>query len=565
MNVEPWAEFPGPPPPEPPGGEAIAASAEPAYLAFAEESARWCLRRLHQVPLAERRYTAKSGAFDLVTDLDRDVERHVRESIHARFPAHAVVGEEFGRSGQLDAELTWYLDPIDGTTNFAHGLPWASFSLGLADRQGPLVGVVCDLDRGEVFTAVRGGGAWLDGRSIRCADATDVAGQVVLTEWVGNRSWRGMPAMVDRLAGLGATSRIMGSSALALAHVAAGRAAVAVLGAYHPWDVMAGVLVACESGAQLLSRRGPALAPPGDGLLVACPGVALQASQAWLAFSGTNPVDMNSVDEKQEQRALAFPPMVLPESGAPQGRPPDQVLRITHRSLETADRPLDAVIEAQQSGAHLVEADIRVTADGQLVCWHDAELRQPNGDTAWIAELTMAEMSPLAIRPLGLSTVLAELRRAGLGLYADIKALDRPAVEALTVALDEHGLRHRTVLASSRTDLVIMCREVAPDVPRAILFASHDEDPVELGRATGATFVHPCWERFSAPQTLLTEAWLARVRRHGFGVVCWHEERREVVHALYRAGVDAICSDDPALLQQVARDYAAECWAPSLG
>lgn len=262
---------------------------------------------------------------------------------------------------------------------------------------------------------------------------------------------------------------------------------------------------------------------------------------------------------------MTFPPIVLPEPRSPQGRRPDQVLRITHRSLETASRPLDAVVEAQQSGAHLVEVDIRVTADGQLVCWHDAELRQPNGDTSWIAELSIAEMSRLPTRPQELSTVLAELRRVGLGLYADIKAIDRTAVKALNFALDEHGLRHRCVLASSRTDLVIMCREVAPDVPRAILFAAHDEDPVELGTATGATFVHPCWERFSAPHTLLTEAWLARVRRHGFGVVCWHEERREVVHALYRAGVDAICSDDPALLQQVARDYAAECWAPSLG
>lgn len=550
-----WDEPGGNRPSDRPGADAQAATADQAYLEFAEESARWCLRRVRQVPPAERRYTTKSGAADLVTDLDRSIERHVRDSIHARFPAHAVVGEEYGRTGEPDAELTWFLDPVDGTTNFAHGLPWASFSLGLADGHGPRVSVVGDLDRGEVFTAVRGRGAWLDGRSIRCADATDVAGQVVLTEWAGNRSWNGMRAMIDRLAELGATSRIMGSSALALAHVAAGRAAAAVLGAYHPWDVMAGVLVARESGAQLLSRQGPASAPPADGLLVACPGVALQASQAWRACNGTNPADEAAAAERQGRPVPAFPPMLRPEPGSARGRPADQVLRITHRSLESASRPLDALAEARRSGAHLVEADIRVTADGQLVCWHDAELRQPNGDTPWIAELSAAQMSRLPVHPLELFAVLAELRRLGLGLYADIKALDRRAARALARALDEYGLRHRTVLASSRTDLVIMCRELAPDVPRAILFAAHDEDPVELGTATGATFVHPCWERFPAPHTLLTEAWLDRVRRHGFGVVCWHEERPEVVRALYRAGVDGICSDDPDLLREVAREF----------
>lgn len=245
----------------------------------------------------------------------------------------------------------------------------------------------------------------------------------------------------------------------------------------------------------------------------------------------------------------SFPPVVLPTAEA---RTPGQVLRITHRSLETAPRPQDAVQEASRTGAHLMEADIRVTADGQLVVWHDAELRRPSGETAWISELTMADLSELDVRPLELAPVLNQLAEAGLGLYADIKALDRPAVEALVAALDEHGLRERTVLASSRTDLVILCAEVAPDMPRAILFGAHDEDPVELGRATGATFVHPCWERFAQPDQLLTDDWLARVRAHGFGVICWHEERPEVVRALYRLGVDGICSDEPELLRRTA-------------
>ena len=79
----------------------------------------------------------KTSLADWVTETDLAVERHVRAAVLERFPAHRVVGEEFGESGSEEPAATWYVDPVDGTTNFVHALPWSSFSLCVADEEGP--------------------------------------------------------------------------------------------------------------------------------------------------------------------------------------------------------------------------------------------------------------------------------------------------------------------------------------------------------------------------------------------------------------------------------------------
>ncbi|HKF31448.1 MAG TPA: inositol monophosphatase [Jatrophihabitantaceae bacterium] len=251
------------------------------WLALAEELARWAIE--HVGPARRHAVDTKTGPADLVTDADREIERHVRDTVLRRFPEHRVVGEEFG--GTSDGRPTWYVDPIDGTTNFARGIPWFSFSVGIV-ADGRLVGgVVADLARGEVVSARAGHGATADGAPVRCADVTGLAGEVVLTEWSRSRPWPGMIAMLARLVQHDCTTRIMGSSALSLATVASGRAAAAVLGRYNSWDVLGGIAAAREAGAVVLSRHGPidAALPPTDGLLVAAPGVAGAVRRAWLA------------------------------------------------------------------------------------------------------------------------------------------------------------------------------------------------------------------------------------------------------------------------------------------
>ena len=220
---------------------------------------------------------AKAHAADLVTDVDLAVERAVRERLGAAFPDHSLVGEELG--GTDTGGAVWWCDPVDGTTNLAAGLPWTSFSLALSVGRRPVVGVVADPWRGEVFAAAEGRGASVHraGRpaaALRASAAGALGGQVVLTEWAAHEPWPGMAELLDALSGAACTSRVMGSGALALASVGAGRAAAAVIGAFQPIDHLAGVLIAAEAGAVVRDASGAQTRWPGAGpFRVAAPGV----------------------------------------------------------------------------------------------------------------------------------------------------------------------------------------------------------------------------------------------------------------------------------------------------
>ncbi len=166
------------------------------------------------------------------------------------------------------------------------GCGFCSFSLALADAAGLALGVVADVWRNEVFSAVRGQGARCGSAAARCDPVTSLQGALVLTELAGTVAWGGMTETVRALGRQGCATRILGSSALALANVGAGRAAAVVLGGAHPIDVAAGALIARESGAvvrvaahidQVLVRpddvAGPDELGPGPALVAAAPGV----------------------------------------------------------------------------------------------------------------------------------------------------------------------------------------------------------------------------------------------------------------------------------------------------
>lgn len=239
-------------------------------------------------------------------------------------------------------------------------------------------------------------------------------------------------------------------------------------------------------------------------------------------------------------------------------RAPGDVLRISHRgrtSVSDVASEGDRRINIQRiadTGAHLVELDLRATRDGQLVIHHDAEF-VANGRSTAVAANDLADL--LRLLPGGLPTVaeiFAAARQAGLGIYADIKSLSPSDIGRLARLIVSEGMADRIVLASDSTEIVAMCGDLVPDIPRSVLFRSVDEDPIGLAERTSANFVHPCWEDDARPDRHLTQAWLARVRERGLGVICWHEERPEVMSALLRLGVDGICTDEPALLTRLA-------------
>lgn len=259
--------------------------------ALAISLARYAMARIAgQRPGPEERSTKRHDA-DWVTVVDVEVERHVRGALRAAFPDHGLTGEELGRSeGRSHGAPVWYIDPVDGTTNFVHGLPWSSFTIALADDEGLVVGVVADPYRRELFSAVRGQGARLNGAPLTAAGAAattggGLTGGLVLTEQAGVECWPGMSEMLAALSARKCVTRIMGSSALALASLAAGRSSGVVLGGFDPIDVGAGVMIARESGAEVLAGpSAPAVlgarrALDRDLLVAAPPGLCAEVAR----------------------------------------------------------------------------------------------------------------------------------------------------------------------------------------------------------------------------------------------------------------------------------------------
>lgn len=269
--------FPAPIPPTfVPHGDTDAVTARATELAL--NLASWAVVRTRQSKASM--ISTKSNAADYVTDIDLSVEQWVRSSVLSAFPTHGFIGEEFGHTDP--APYTWYCDPIDGTTNFSTGLPWHSFSLAMCGPDGPVVGVVADPATGEVFHAVRGCGAFLNGKPIRVSRKSGLDGSVVLTEWLACTPWDGMFQTLEELGSRYVTCRIMGSSTLSVTGLAAGRGQATIIGLFGPIDLLAAVLICKEAGLDLRDDQGEAtMFPKSGGLLVANPGIADEVFSIW--------------------------------------------------------------------------------------------------------------------------------------------------------------------------------------------------------------------------------------------------------------------------------------------
>jgi myo-inositol-1(or 4)-monophosphatase len=226
-----------------------------SYLEVAEEIARETGALL--AGYFERRVGFNlKGEFDLVTEADLASEKLVMERLRARFPAHGIVAEESGGS-QGASEYCWYVDPLDGTTNFAHGFPMFCVSMGL-ERAGELIaGVIFDPLREEMFTAERGGGACLNHRRIHVSQASRLADSLVATGFPSRKRHRDINVhFFHQVAMVTHGVRRAGSAALDLAYVASGRLDAFWEFGLNPWDVAAGVLMVTEAGGSRTDMRG---------------------------------------------------------------------------------------------------------------------------------------------------------------------------------------------------------------------------------------------------------------------------------------------------------------------
>lgn len=198
----------------------------------------------------------KTSWSDLVTEVDKAVEQTVSQALRSRFPDHGFVGEEGG--GSWDREFTWVLDPLDGTTNFAHTLPNFVCSLACYRGQEALVAAIFDPNRDELFVARRGGGAFLNGEPVR----VDAAGQLRESLIGTNLMWDVREDRFHNLPGLQELGRnvrgirSLGAAALELAYVACGRLSGFVQYRLAPWDFGAGVLMVTEAGGTVSTIDG---------------------------------------------------------------------------------------------------------------------------------------------------------------------------------------------------------------------------------------------------------------------------------------------------------------------
>ncbi len=197
------------------------------------------------------------GDVDLVTVADRASEKLIVERLQARWPEHGVVGEE-GTRTETDAEYRWYVDPLDGTTNFAHGYPVFCVSIALVRRDGQLeVGVLYDPTRDEMFSAERGQHATLNGKKLQVSRTKTLAESLLGTGFPSHKRHKNPNIhFYHQLTLRSHGVRRAGSAALDLANVASGRYDGYWEFNLNPWDTAAGVLIVQEAGGTVTRFDG---------------------------------------------------------------------------------------------------------------------------------------------------------------------------------------------------------------------------------------------------------------------------------------------------------------------
>lgn len=202
---------------------------------------------------------AHKGTIDLVTEADTAVEKMFRRLVGERFPDHAILAEEFGQDEQTKgASHCWLFDPLDGTTNYAHGLPVFCASLALEIDGRIELGVIYDPTRKELFVAERGGGAFLNGRPIRVSDADSLVESMLVTGFpydVHTRAPELVGLFSDFISKARAVRRL-GSAALDLCSIASGRMDGFWEQDLKPWDVAAGAIIVEEAGGKITDYAG---------------------------------------------------------------------------------------------------------------------------------------------------------------------------------------------------------------------------------------------------------------------------------------------------------------------
>ncbi|KAJ0434576.1 putative phosphoric monoester hydrolase [Helianthus annuus] len=211
----------------------------------------------------QTKHVEHKGSVDLVTETDKACEDLIFNHLKQHFPSHKFVGEETTAAdgvSELTNEPTWIIDPIDGTINFVHGFPFVCVSIGLTIKKVPVVGVVYNPIMNELFTAIDGNGAFLNGDPIKVSSKSELVTCLLMTEDIPMRDKATLDAVTNRINSLlykVRSIRMGGSCALGLCGIACGRIDLFYLSGFGgPWDVAAGAVIVKEAGGVIFDPSG---------------------------------------------------------------------------------------------------------------------------------------------------------------------------------------------------------------------------------------------------------------------------------------------------------------------
>lgn len=225
------------------------------------------------------------GVIDLVTEIDRESETYLLSEINKRWAGSYILSEESGVTAG-DKEHAWYVDPLDGTVNYAHGIPFFSVSIAYAHRGNMQLGVVFDPLRDEMFSAERGRGATLNGSPIHASDVTELQKSLLVTGFPYD-AWNTEHDNFANFVHFGKLTqgvRRFGSAALDACYVGAGRFDGFWELSLHSWDVAAGGLVAEEGGARVTNVKNlPDYLSAPQSIVAAAPGIHAEILQNLVA------------------------------------------------------------------------------------------------------------------------------------------------------------------------------------------------------------------------------------------------------------------------------------------
>ena len=226
-------------------------------LSVAKAAARNASELIMQAQGLNHKVSSKSTITDLVTEIDKQAERTIKEDILTNFPDHGILAEESGKISS-DSIYQWVIDPLDGTTNFVHGLAPFCVSIALMEDNEPILGVVSELPAGNLFWAERNEGAYCNGDPIHVATTRSVTDALLITGFAYEHDFRWVTNMklFKDFTNISQGVRRLGSAAADLCYVACGKADGFWEIGLQPWDSAAGVLLIMEAGGKVSRMDG---------------------------------------------------------------------------------------------------------------------------------------------------------------------------------------------------------------------------------------------------------------------------------------------------------------------